>query len=225
MLEDINKGESVGSSKFSAFCKYCKITWKRDKISKLEEHLSNHCKNAPATIVRKYMSKILERQDKVTKKRKLPSGQQYMDNYHDSTDLFDAKIIRINRALIKFFVSCEISFHIVEHPFFINSIKELNGKYDPPTREIKEYLYQLSDLSKYSHTAKYLSSVIEKVIVDIGVNQISAVVSDNASNIRKACEIIQDKFPTIENVRRIAHYINLIACNIVKEEFGDHLLR
>ncbi|PKB92552.1 hypothetical protein RhiirA5_444274 [Rhizophagus irregularis] len=28
-----------------------------------------------ATIVRKYMSKILERQDKVTKKRKLPSGQ------------------------------------------------------------------------------------------------------------------------------------------------------
>ncbi|CAG8711035.1 15153_t:CDS:2 [Rhizophagus irregularis] len=63
------------------------------------------------------------------------------------------------------------------------------------------------------------------VIVDIGVNQISAVVSDNASNIRKACEIIQDKFPTIENVRRIAHYINLIACNIVKEEFGDHLLR
>ena len=67
-----------------------------------------------------------------------------------------------------------------------------------PTR--KEYLYQLSDMSEHSHTAEYLSSVIEKVIVDIGVNRISAVVSDNASNVRKACEMIYDKFPNIENV-------------------------
>jgi hypothetical protein len=67
--EDINKGESVGSGKFSAFCKYCEITWKRGKVSKLEEHLSNHCKNAPATIVRKYISKVLKRQDKATKKK------------------------------------------------------------------------------------------------------------------------------------------------------------
>ncbi|PKK61299.1 hypothetical protein RhiirC2_220280 [Rhizophagus irregularis] len=93
------------------------------------------------------------------------------------------------------------------------------------TSSRKEYLYQLSDLSECSHTAVYLSLVIEKVIVDIGVDRISAVVSDNASNVRKARKIIQDKFPTIENVRCIAHCINLIACDIVKEEFGDHLLR
>jgi len=55
-------------------------------------------------------------------------------------------------------------------------------------------------MSEHSHTAEYLSSVIEKVIVDIGVNRISAVVSDNASNVRKACEMIYDKFPNIENV-------------------------
>jgi hypothetical protein len=59
-----------------------------------------------------------------------------MDDYHDSTDLPDAKITRINCALIKFFVSCGISFRIVEHPFFINFIKELNGGYDPLTREM-----------------------------------------------------------------------------------------
>ena len=64
-----------------------------------------------------------------------------------------------------------------------------------------------------------------KVVVDIGVNQISAVVSDNASNVRKAREIIHDKFPNIENVRCIAHCINLIACDIVKDNFGDRLLR
>ena len=61
-------------------------------------------------------------------------------------------------------------------------------------------MYQLSDISEHSHTAEYISSVIEKVVVDIGVNRISAVVSDNASNVRKAREIIHDKFPNIENV-------------------------
>ena len=37
-----------------------------------------------------------------------------------------------------------------------------------PTRKV--YLYQLSDISEHSHTGDYLSSVIEKVIVDIGVD-------------------------------------------------------
>lgn len=80
-------------------------------------------------------------------------------------------------------------------------------------------------MSANSHTAEYLSSVIEKVVVDVGVNRISAIVSDNASNVRKAREIVHDKFPSIENVRCIAHCINLIACDIVKDNFGDRLLR
>ena len=92
------------------------------------------------------------------------------------------------------------------------------------TPKRKEYLYQLSDISELSHTAECISSIIEKVIIDIGTNRISAVVFDNASNVRKAREIIQNKFPNIENVRCIAHCINLIACDIVKDNFGDHLL-
>ena len=58
-----------------------------------------------------------------------------MDDYHDSTELCDSRIIRINRALVKFFVACGISFRIVEHPFFVNLTKELNAGYDSPTRE------------------------------------------------------------------------------------------
>ena len=135
--EDINQGQSVAPGKFSASCKYCEKAWNHGEVSKLEEHLSNHYKGAPANVVRKYMTKVLERQDKSTKKRKLSSGgQQNIYNYHDSTDLPDSRIIRINRALIKFFVACGRSFRIVEHPFFINLLKELNGGYDPPTREI-----------------------------------------------------------------------------------------
>ena len=51
-------------------------------------------------------------------------------------DLPDSRITRINRVLIKFFVACGVSFRIVEHPFFINLLKELNGVYNPPIREM-----------------------------------------------------------------------------------------
>ena len=134
--EDIQQGEHVGSGKFSASCKYCNSTWTRGEISKLEEHLSNYCRSAPAAVVRKYMTKVMERQDKPSKKRKFTeSGQQCIDEFHDYTNIPESRITRINRALIKFFVACGISFRITEHPFFINFVKELNAGYEPPTRE------------------------------------------------------------------------------------------
>src|ERR1700728_5498891 len=71
----------------------------------------------------------------------------------------------------------------------------------------KEYLYKLADLSESSHTGNYLSEVIGEVIEKIGPNKISAIVSDNASNVRNA------------------HEVNLIACDIVKENFGNRLLK
>ena len=89
----------------------------------------------------------------------------------------------------------------------------------------KEYLYQLSDLSENSHTAEYLATLIEDVIKDIGTDRFSAIVSDNAANVKNARKIIHEKYPKIENVRCVAHSINLIACDIVKEKFGDRLLR
>ena len=79
----------------------------------------------------------MERQDKANKKRKInESGQQNIDEYHDYAEIPSSRITRINCALIKFFVACGISFRIVEHPFFVNFIKELNGGYEPPTREV-----------------------------------------------------------------------------------------
>ncbi len=107
------------------------------------------------------MTKVLERQDKSTnKKRKLSSGgQQSIYDYHDSTDLLESKITQINRALVKYFVACGISFRIVEHPFFINLLKELNGGYDPPTREILAGQMLEHELA---HVNNHVKSEIEK---------------------------------------------------------------
>ena len=74
--EDINQGQSVALCKFSASCKSCEEAWNHEEVSKLEKHLSNYCKGTPANIIRKYMTKVLERQDKSTKKRKFSSGGQ-----------------------------------------------------------------------------------------------------------------------------------------------------
>ena len=76
-----------------------------------------------------------------------------------------------------------------------------------------------------SHTAEYLASKIEEVIEKIGPDWISAIVSDNAANIKKARAIINEKYPKIESVRCISHCINLIACDIVSHNSADRLLR
>ena len=70
-----------------------------------------------------------------------------------------------------------------------------------------------------------MAKKIEEVIENIGPNQISAIISDNAANIKKAREIITEKYPRIENIRCISHCINLIACDIVSHTFADKLLR
>ncbi|GET03302.1 ribonuclease H-like domain-containing protein [Rhizophagus clarus] len=200
-----------------------------------------------------------------------------MTAFYDSTNLPDARINRINCALVKFFVYCGIAFRIVEHPFFIDFLKELNADYNPSIREYlsshlletelcnvnekmnedimnqrnltlaldgwtsghhqsiwnfilltpshKEYLYQLSDLSLDSHTAEYLAVQIKNVIKKVGPDQISAIVSDNAANIKKARAIIHEKYLKIESIRCVSHCINLIACDIVSHNFADKLLR
>ncbi|GBC23186.2 ribonuclease H-like domain-containing protein [Rhizophagus irregularis DAOM 181602=DAOM 197198] len=165
--EDINKGEAVSSGKFAASCKYY----------------------APAAVIRRYMTKVMERQDKSksSKKRKYSEGQTF-DGWTSGT----------HRSIWNFIVM---------------------------TLSRKEYLYQLSDLSENSHTAEYLVTVIEKVIEGIGEDRICAVVSDNAANVRNAQKIIHENHPKIENVRCVAHSINLITCDIVKKKFRERLLK
>ncbi|CAJ0747498.1 11646_t:CDS:2 [Entrophospora sp. SA101] len=157
----VNKGDSVGSGKFNASCKYCTSKWTRGEVAKLEEHLANHCSKAPATIVRKYLSIVLERKDKAPiKKKKVENSQQtIITNYHDSIELPNSRITSINRALAKFFITCGISFRIVEHPFFINFAKELNAGYEPPSREILSGQLLERELSQVNSKVK---SEIEK---------------------------------------------------------------
>ena len=50
------------------------------------------------------------------------------------------------------------------------------------------------------------------------------MISDNGVNVKNAQKIIHEKYPKIENVRYVTHFINLITCDIAKENFSDYLL-
>jgi hypothetical protein len=93
------------------------------------------------------------------------------------------------------------------------------------TPQRKEYIFQLSDLSEDSHTGEYIAEKIEAIINRIRISKIAAIVSDNGSNVRKAREIIENKYPNIRNIRCIAHCINLMSCDVVRHQFADKLLR
>ena len=81
------------------------------------------------------MAKVGAHINTSNKKRKPETGQTNITDFHDLSELPESRTNRINRALVKFFVCCGVTFRIVEHPFFIDFLKELNGGYNPSTRE------------------------------------------------------------------------------------------
>ena len=89
----------------------------------------------------------------------------------------------------------------------------------------KEYLYSLQNFSSDHHTAEFLTKQINEIIMKIGPNKISAIVSDNATNIAAARSEISSKYPTIMNLKCIAHCFNFISQDIIKIPFAERLLR
>ena len=86
----------------------------------------------------------------------------------------------------------------------------------------QQYLYCLQDFSSSHHTGEFLASEIKKIIDKIGARKFSAIVTDNASNVRLAREIITKEYPTMLNLRCIAHFINLITKSILGMNLLDN---
>ncbi|GET56115.1 ribonuclease H-like domain-containing protein [Rhizophagus irregularis DAOM 181602=DAOM 197198] len=210
--EDINKGEAVGSGKFAA------------SFSKLEEHLSNHCPDAPAAVVRRYMTKVMEWQDKSksSKKRKYSEGQSNMDDYHDSTELNEQRCTRINRALVKFFIACGIAFRVVEHPFFINFIKELNAGYNTPTRKV--LVNQLLERELAQVNFKVNSELEKETNLTLAFDEYLYQLSDLSENLHTAEYLVTVIEKVIEGIGE-DRICAVVSDNAANEKFGEHLLK
>ena len=66
---------------------------------------------------------------------------------------------------------------------------------------------------------------MKEFIEKVGPKRISAIVSDNAANVKKARKIITEEYPKIENIRCVSHCVNLIVCDIANHTFAEYLLR
>lgn len=113
--------------------------WQRGKVSTLERHILVDCKKINSEI-KEAVRYIVEAREKspenVTgKKRTTNDDQKNLEDYFESQSLSQEKKAKIEISLIKLFVCCGLSWRLVEHPFFIDFIKQLRSSYNSPNRK------------------------------------------------------------------------------------------
>jgi hypothetical protein len=61
-----------------------------------------------------------------------------------------------------------------------------------------------------------MAEIMIKVIEDVGAQKVLGICTDNASNMKKAWEIIEERFPHIQTYGCLAHSLNLIFTDVGK---------
>ncbi|CAG8767911.1 20997_t:CDS:2, partial [Dentiscutata erythropus] len=189
-------------------CSYCPAKWSRGELQKLEAHLALECPNVDNEIWQIY---LLQQSENITglKKQKL-NNQPNLTKYflQKAENLSEERISSINGSLLKAFVVCALDGWTSSNRSSIYSFMILTPMH------IK-FLYSLKDFSANSHTAGFLADEINIILNEIGSNKFAAIVTDNASNVKLAWQIIHKKHPNILSLNCIAHCINLISKDIL----------
>lgn len=129
---------------FSGKCNFCHKKWPRAYVNELQNHLANECDICPEDIQNywlRFISKDSSDNDNdtiaATKKRKVNvKGQTGIEDYFENRELPENKKAAIDRALVRAFVCCGISFSIIDNPFFREFLYQLRSNYNPPSRRI-----------------------------------------------------------------------------------------
>lgn len=82
----------------------------------------------------------------------------------------------------------------------------------------KNHLYALVDVSLIEHTGVKIAEIVQHAINDIGKEKINCVVSDNASDVTLSRKIIVSQNPGVISIGCMAHWINLMAKDICRDE-------
>ncbi|CAB4481282.1 unnamed protein product [Rhizophagus irregularis] len=153
------QGNMQSRGHYSVTCSYCRQYWRQGRPQVLSAHLANHCKKCPDD-VSLYFAKIVGKNlAKEEEKSADEDESDYPNKRSNFTIALDGWTDPRGNSLWAFILLT-------------------------PSR--KEYLLQLEDLSKNSHTAEYLSKVINDIICKVGISKIVAIVSDNAANVAGA---------------------------------------
>lgn len=118
--------EPLGSGHYTARCYYCNQNWSRGKPEILKSHLALYCKEVPLSTKTEYMEMMATGTTSTNRKQKSDSDS--------SAELTVDRKDKIDQALIRFFICCEIPFSTVGHPYFIDFVQSLCFAYNPPKR-------------------------------------------------------------------------------------------
>ncbi|MCL4134444.1 UNVERIFIED_CONTAM: hypothetical protein GTU68_003358 [Idotea baltica] len=75
------------------------------------------------------------------------------------------------------------------------------------------------------HTGEYLAKCIADVIEEIGPLKVTGLCTDNASNMKNAWELINEKYPHIYTYGCLAHALNLIFSDLGKVNSVESLIK
>ncbi|CAG8808919.1 15659_t:CDS:2 [Gigaspora margarita] len=88
-----------------------------------------------------------------------------------------------------------------------------------------EYLYTIADYSGDRQTGNFIANKISDIIEKIGSHRFAIVVTDNGSNVRIARQSIHHDYSHILSIHCIAHVLNLLAVDLVKNTSIKEILK
>jgi hypothetical protein len=167
------EGSDQGDGHRSATCSACNTIWQRGKASVMERHILMECKKVKPEIKEAVRYIVVAREkspeNSAGVKRIADEDQKTLDEFYDTLNLSQEKKAKIKIALTKLFVCCGLSWRLVEHPFFIEFVKELRSSYDLPNRKtlagtflddeilrVNTKIYRLLEKEKNLTLGKYL---------------------------------------------------------------------
>ncbi|CAG8768510.1 20539_t:CDS:2 [Dentiscutata erythropus] len=132
----IKKGKEVSKGHYEGICNYCPYSKHKGSPQDFEEHLANNCPNVPSDIRQTYLNKVLTRSKNSKEISIKKIYQTKMSDFNESSKLTIERTNEINKACIKAFVICGISWRTINNPFFIDFLKTLRPGYISPSYEV-----------------------------------------------------------------------------------------
>ena len=114
---------------YDAKCKFCGIYWKNGIVKNLQVHLASKCESVDVETKNKFMHYVATRDGIINE------NLMEIESDLEDEELSEERVALIDRSILKAFVMCGIPFRIIENPYFINVLKNLQRNYNLQSRE------------------------------------------------------------------------------------------
>ncbi|RHZ75278.1 hypothetical protein Glove_216g25 [Diversispora epigaea] len=195
------RGDEKAKGKYEATCNYCDKSWDCGELCQLEAHLANHCSSVPTEIVLKAFAicgipwRIIESPFFIEALKETNPSYEPPTRDLFSGRIFEQQLAKVNQKINEILQQQNNLTLALDGWSSEKNYSYWNFIIMIPKRH--EYLYQLCDFSKESHTGDFLAEKIKIILEEIGPNRFSAIVTDNGANVRlarsKIRELIKEK--------------------------------